>query len=199
MGVLYSRRKSILNIIGDSHANTYAECENTTVCVVHHDLSIQNLRTYYTPFLKAIDSKKNEPWLLVIGERDCRKNIFVDSIEQKSTVDEVLEDYISKLTKFLYLLNSNYTIYASSVSPTGDFADTISEYRAPREIRQIITAKYNARLKIECNKMGLPYLEIWKLGAHSKDMVPKGYFEADWCHIQVKMASNQLANCLKIL
>jgi len=94
-------------------------------------------------------------------------------------------------------LNSTYTIYSTTVSPTGDFIPNLDEYCVPREVRQVLTAKFNARLQILSKKENVPFLNIWKLGASPKDMVPIGYFEKDRCHIGIKMASNQLDKALK--
>jgi len=187
----------MFNVIGDSHSNSYSACKNTRVFVIDSGLSIQNLKTYYKPILKAIDSKKDEPWLFVVGELDCRHTIFVESIEKKMTVDDVLEEYVVRLTKFLHTMNSIYKLYGCTVSPTGDFVDTTSEYRAPREIRQVVTAKYNARLQITCKEKGIPFLEVWKFGAHPKDMLSMKYFE-DGCHIKTKIASERLDKALEL-
>ena len=186
-------------MLGDSHVNTYSLCENTRSYLVGDDLSINNLKKYTKKVLKTIDSRKHEPWLFIIGERDCRKHMFVESIETKEALDGVIEQYVTKLVRFLSILNTTYTVYGVSVSPTGECNDTECDYLAPREVRQVITAKYNARLQIISRQSGVPYLGIWKLGAAPKDVCPIDMFEEDKYHIKAEIASKKLDESLKFL
>ena len=171
---------------------SYSECQDTNRLLISEDLSIKTIKEHTKNILGAVDSKANEPWLLVIGETDCFSNILVDSITSLEPIDDVLEEYVEKLVRFLSVLNRNYVVYACSVSPTGDYSRGECEYYAPREIRQVITSKFNSRLKSVCAKKGVPLLEVWKVGASPKDMVPLAYFEADRKHIKGKIASNLL-------
>lgn len=189
----------ILNLLGDSHVNTYSLCENTRSYLIGDDLSINNLKKYTKQVLKTVDSRKHEPWLFIIGERDCRKHIFMESIETKEALDDVIEEYVNKLVRFLSVLNTTYVVYAASVSPTGDCGDRDCDYFAPREIRQIITAKYNARLQVISRQKDIPYLCIWKIGAAPKDVYPLDLFEEDKYHIKAEIASKKLDEALKFL
>jgi hypothetical protein len=172
---------------------------NTRVHLVSYDLSIHDLKKNTLNILKAIDSYKYEPWLLVIGERDCREHILAESLDKNSLLDEILAQYVGKVSTFLSVLNSSYTVYASSSPPTGIFPKKVDGYYVPREIRQVITAKYNAQLKIACKSLGIPYLEVWKLGAAPKDMLPASSFNKDLCHIRPEICRAQLDKALKTL
>lgn len=185
--------------MGDSHVSTYRLCNNTRIHLIDENLSIQNLKEYNKEILRAIDSHKHEPWLLIIGERDCRKHMFIESVQTKEPLDDIINRYATRLVRFLSTLGSTYTVYGTSVSPTGNIEDIEYEYLVPREVRQVITAKYNARLQILSRQANVPYLNIWKIGAAPKDVCPLTMFEADKCHIKAEKASETLDLALKSL
>jgi len=174
-------------------------CNNTRVHLINENLSIFNLKEYTKEILGAIDSHKHEPWLLIIGERDCRKHMIIESVQTKEPLDDVIEKYVTRLVRFLNTLSSSYTVYSTSASPTGDSKDVDDEYFVPREVRQVITAKYNARLQVLSRQVGVPYLNIWKMGAAPKDVCPLSLFEDDQCHIKAEKASEILDLALKTL
>ena len=95
-------------------------------------------------------------------------------------------------------MNNAYEVYATSIPPAGDFPSQ-GDYYAPREIRQFISAKFNARLKVLCKNTNVSFLEIWKTGSFPKDMLPLSNFCPERSIVNPEIGSKKLDEALKLL
>lgn len=121
-----------------------------------------------------------------------------ESITNKLAINDVIEQYVDKTLHFLSGLNNTFTVYATSIPPAGDFPSQ-GEYFTPRAIRQFISAKFNARMKILCKNTCVSYLEIWTGGAYPKDVLPLSNFDPEGGYVKPEIGSLRLDMALKLM
>lgn len=187
----------MLNIIGDSHVNTFSGYEYTRIWEIDPELSIKNIRSFSKPILEALSSYPYEVWAFQVGERDIRNHFLPDSISKNITIEQAIEETYQSYIQFIIKLCAVYDISVMTTPPQGILSSSGSEIMCPREIRHVNSIKFNTLLSTGATRTLYKCLDLWKMGAHPNDMITTEYFQEDGLHIKPALAETALRHALK--
>lgn len=172
-------------VLGDSHSEVFKHCNDKSPniifdvccvfgCTAYGLLNSKSETSTLSKFREAINKKKYDKVIVMVGEVDCNYLIWVRSKAKNIQVDEHVKLSVDNLFTFinenLYMYNPEDIIVTGSIlSVTKDKTDKsqlIYERRAQVLASQCDRTKktllFNSFIENKCNKKGHGYMDITK-------------------------------------
>jgi hypothetical protein len=154
----------LTHVIGDSHALTFGGAHNIQRHWLGPTTAFQ-LYKKHKDIMEIINAlEETIPVWFILGEIDCRIQIYQKSIELDLPIDFLIENTVNQYINYIDFLRYNITnpITVLTIIPQGYSDNTWGvDVFADRETRVSITKEFNKKLQNRCKLHNISLLNLW--------------------------------------